>query len=262
MHGLAARRSVDDEMIQATSQAANEQTLRKIGRAFGYLLAEGTDLDGLAEVANIWGEVRFQVISLLNPAGAAVMVNTPSGRTVDLLPHLHAVIRKHGSGSEVQIAAPRFPYDSGFSIAVTSGVAGAAISRDLKVLAPDHPQTSTAADLKAAEVITAGTRGGAVEAAGSPVRSLPARRPGPGRAALSKAERQARWRKLHRVVALELPADVADHIRIARAERGMTIAELLTAALEALGPPLRKGGRSGESRAKGDGQRLRISVTG
>lgn len=59
-------------------------------------------------------------------------------------------------------------------------------------------------------------------------------RPRLGDAPLSKSERNRRWRENNRIAALEIPAAIADRIRRLREERGLSNADLIAAALDAL----------------------------
>ncbi|MGI4945038.1 MAG: DEAD/DEAH box helicase [Janthinobacterium lividum] len=59
-------------------------------------------------------------------------------------------------------------------------------------------------------------------------------RPSLAGAPMSKAERNRRWRAGHGIVALEVPAAVAERLRRLREERGLSNADLLAAALDAL----------------------------
>ncbi len=55
-----------------------------------------------------------------------------------------------------------------------------------------------------------------------------------GDAPLLKAERNKRWRETNRITALEVPAAIAERLRRLREEHGLSNADLLTAALDAL----------------------------
>ena len=59
-------------------------------------------------------------------------------------------------------------------------------------------------------------------------------RPAKGATAMTAAERNRAWRSNKNVVALEVPGTVADRLRAARTARGESMADLLTAALDAL----------------------------
>ena len=59
-------------------------------------------------------------------------------------------------------------------------------------------------------------------------------RPRIGDAPLSKSERNKRWRENNRIAALEVPVAIAERLRRLREERGLSNADILAAALDAL----------------------------
>ena len=218
-------------------EAAEERSLLlpRIERALGHQSFADEDIPALAEIAEVWAEVRFDVVtSRFTGVGVtAVSVSTPGGRTVDMTPYLHAVVRRAGSVTEVRLVVPRLPSGLGFGTVTTATNRGRTSDSKLLPLEADYPSSSTAADLRAAETVLNGTLGSAMlvghAGPGGRSRSEPWSR-GP----LSKTERQARWRASRRMVTVELPAEVAQALRSAQATRGGSLAEIVTAALTAL----------------------------
>lgn len=93
-------------------------------------------------------------------------------------------------------------------------------SRSLPPARPTAKSVLTEAKIAEADAKPAATRGRG--------------RPPLGNRAMSKAERNAGWRARRSIVAIEIPADLADRIRRVRNARSVKTAELLAAALDAL----------------------------
>ena len=217
--------------------AAEEQSglLSGIERALGHQAFADEDITGLAEVAQVWAQARFHVVtSRFDDAGVTrVSVTTPGGRTLDITPYLHAVVRRTGTATEVRLLVPRFPSELGFATVATTTDRGRTFDRRIAQLGPDHPRCSTAADLRAAETVLKGIVGAALIGGhagnGGRARSEPWKR-GP----LSKTERQARWRASHRTVTVELPMEVAQALRSTQAAVGGGLADVVMVALNEL----------------------------